>query len=335
MSERDVLARLLRREELGSGEVAELFGRIMDGAVGEPMIAALLTALAAKGETAGEILGAATAMRQRARAVTHGRADAVDTCGTGGDGRGTFNVSTAAAFVAAAGGAPVAKHGNRAISSRSGSADLLAALGVPIEVEPETSGRQLDEIGLAFLFAPLHHPATRAVAPVRQALGVRTLFNLLGPLTNPAGARRQLVGVFAAERVEPLARVLAGLGAEHALVVHGRDGLDEITTTTTTLVAEVRDGEVRSFELDAETLGAPRARLEELAGGTPEENADRLARLLDGEPGPLADLVAANAGAALYVAGRAATLAAGAAAARALLASGAARAKLEQLRAFR
>lgn len=335
MSERDVLARLLRREELGSGEVAELFGRIMDGAVGEPMIAALLTALAAKGETAGEILGAATAMRQRARAVTHGRADAVDTCGTGGDGRGTFNVSTAAAFVAAAGGAPVAKHGNRAISSRSGSADLLAALGVPIEVEPETSGRQLDEIGLAFLFAPLHHPATRAVAPVRQALGVRTLFNLLGPLTNPAGARRQLVGVFAAERVEPLARVLAGLGAEHALVVHGRDGLDEITTTTTTLVAEVRDGEVRSFELDAETLGAPRARLEELAGGTPEENADRLARLLDGEPGPLADLVAANAGAALYVAGRAATLAEGAAAARALLASGAARAKLEQLRAFR
>ena len=335
MSERDVLARLLRREELGSGEVAELFGRIMDGAVGEPMIAALLTALAAKGETAGEILGAATAMRQRARAVTHGRADAVDTCGTGGDGRGSFNVSTAAAFVAAAGGAPVAKHGNRAISSRSGSADLLAALGVPVEVEPETSGRQLDEIGLAFLFAPLHHPATRAVAPVRQALGVRTLFNLLGPLTNPAGARRQLVGVFAAERVEPLARVLAGLGAEHALVVHGRDGLDEITTTTTTLVAEVRDGGVRSFELDAETLGAPRARLQDLAGGTPEENAARLARLLDGEPGPLADLVAANAGAALYVAGRAATLAAGAAAARALLASGAARAKLEQLRAFR
>jgi len=335
MSERDALARLLRREELASGEVAGLFGRIMDGAVAEPMIAALLTALAAKGETAGEILGAATAMRQRARAVAHRRADAVDTCGTGGDGCGTFNVSTAAAFVAAAGGAPVAKHGNRAISSRSGSADLLAALNVPVEVEPEISGRQLDEIGIAFLFAPLHHPATRAVAPVRKALGVRTIFNLLGPLTNPAGARRQLVGVFAAERVEPVARVLAGLGAEHALVVHGRDGLDEITTTTTTLVAEVRDGDVRTFELDAETLGAPRARLEELAGGTPEENATRLARLLDGEPGPLAELVAANAGAALYVAGRAATLAEGAATARALLASGAARAKLEQLRAFR
>jgi len=335
MNERDALARLLRREELTSGEVAELFGRIMDGAVDEPMIAALLIALAAKGESAGEILGAATAMRQRARTVAHRRADAVDTCGTGGDGCGSFNVSTAAAFVAAAGGAPVAKHGNRAISSRSGSADLLAALGVPVEVEPETSGRQLDEIGLAFLFAPLHHPATRAVAPVRRSLGVRTLFNLLGPLTNPAGARRQLVGVFAAERVEPLARVLAGLGAEHALVVHGRDGLDEITTTTTTLVAEVRDGDVRSFELDAETLGAPRARLEELAGGTPEENGACLARLLDGEPGPLAELVAVNAGAALYVAGRAATLAQGAAAARDLLACGAARAKLEQLRTFR
>jgi anthranilate phosphoribosyltransferase len=335
MNEPAILARLLAREDLGREEVTDLFGRIMDGGVAEPMIAALLTAFAAKGETAEEILGAAAAMRARARRVPHSRADAVDTCGTGGDGRGTFNVSTAAAFVAAAGGAPVAKHGNRAISSRSGSTDLLAALGVPVEVEPETSGRQLDEIGLAFLFAPLHHPATRAVAPVRRALGVRTIFNLLGPLTNPAGARRQLVGVFAAERVEPVARVLAGLGAEHALVVHGRDGLDEVTTTTTTLVAEVKDGEVRTFELDAVTLGIARARLDDLAGGTPEQNAERLGRLLDGEPGPLADLVAANAGAALYVAGRVATLREGVEAARELLASGSARAKLEQLRAFR
>ncbi|GMU64997.1 MAG: anthranilate phosphoribosyltransferase [Acidobacteriota bacterium] len=335
MSEPAILARLLAGESLGREEVTALFGRIMDGEVAEPMIAALLAAFAAKGETAEEILGAAAAMRARARKVAHSRADAVDTCGTGGDGRGTFNVSTAAAFVAAAGGAPVAKHGNRAISSRSGSSDLLAALGVPVEVEPETSGRQLDEIGIAFLFAPLHHPATRAVAPVRKALGVRTIFNLLGPLTNPAGARRQLVGVFAAERVEPVARVLAGLGAEHALVVHGRDGLDEITTTTTTFVAEVRDGEVRTFELDAVTLGTARARLEDLAGGTPEENAARLARLLDGEPGALADLVALNAGAALYVAGRVATLREGVETACELLASGSARAKLEQLRAFR
>lgn len=335
MSEPAILARLLAGESLGREEVTALFGRIMDGEVADPMIAALLAAFAAKGETAEEILGAAAAMRARARTVAHSRADAVDTCGTGGDGRGTFNVSTAAAFVAAAGGAPVAKHGNRAISSRSGSSDLLAALGVPVEVEPETSGRQLDEIGIAFLFAPLHHPATRAVAPVRKVLGVRTIFNLLGPLTNPAGARRQLVGVFAAERVEPVARVLAGLGAEHALVVHGRDGLDEITTTTTTFVAEVRDGEVRTFELDAVTLGTARARLEDLAGGTPEENAARLARLLDGEPGALADLVALNAGAALYVAGRVATLREGVETACELLASGSARAKLEQLRAFR
>lgn len=335
MSEPAILARLLAGESLGRKEVTALFGRIMDGEVAEPMIAALLAAFAAKGEAAEEILGAAAAMRERARKVAHSRADAVDTCGTGGDGRGTFNVSTAAAFVAAAGGAPVAKHGNRAISSRSGSSDLLAALGVPVEVEPETSGRQLDEIGIAFLFAPLHHPATRAVASVRKSLGVRTIFNLLGPLTNPAGARRQLVGVFAAERVEPVARVLAGLGAEHALVVHGRDGLDEITTTTTTFVAEVRDGEVRTFELDAVTLGTARARLEDLAGGTPEENAARLGRLLDGEPGALADLVALNAGAALYVAGRVATLREGVETACELLASGSARAKLEQLRAFR
>lgn len=335
MSDPSILARLLAREDLGREEVTALFGRIMDGEVPEPMIAALLAAFAAKGETAEEILGAATAMRERARKVAHSRVDAVDTCGTGGDGRGTFNVSTAAAFVAAAGGAPVAKHGNRAISSRSGSSDLLAALGVPVEVEPEISGRQLDEIGIAFLFAPLHHPATRAVAPVRKALGVRTIFNLLGPLTNPAGARRQLVGVFAAERVEPVARVLAGLGAEHALVVHGRDGLDEITTTTTTFVAEVRDGEVRTFELDAVTLGTARARLEDLAGGTPDQNAQRLSRLLDGEPGALADLVALNAGAALYVAGRAATLREGVEAACDLLVSGSARAKLEQLRSFR
>lgn len=335
MSESALLARLLAGDSLGRGEVTELFGRIMDGAVGEPMIAALLTALAAKGESVDEILGAAAAMRERALRVPHGRHDAIDTCGTGGDGRGTFNISTAAALVAAAGGAPVAKHGNRAISSRSGSSDLLAALGVPVEVEPQASGRQLDEIGIAFLFAPLHHPATRAVAPVRRALGVRTIFNLLGPLTNPAGARRQLVGVYAAERVEPVAKVLAGLGAEHALVVHGRDGLDEITTTTTTRVAEVRERQVRLFELDAADLGAPRVRLDELAGGTPEENATRLERLVDGEGGALAELVVVNAGAALYVAGRAATLRDGAAAARELLATGAARTKLEQLRSFR
>jgi anthranilate phosphoribosyltransferase len=335
VSESALLARLTRREDLSRDEVAALFARIMEGAVAEPMIAALLAALATKGETVAELAGAAAAMRDKARRVPHSRLDAIDTCGTGGDGRGTFNVSTAAAFVAAAGGVAVAKHGNRAVSSRSGSADLLAALGVAIEVEPETAGRQLDAIGIAFLFAPLHHPATKAVVPVRRALGVRTIFNLLGPLTNPAGARRQLLGVFAEDRVEPVARVLASLGCDHALVVHGRDGLDEITTTTTTFAVEVRESEIRPREIAPEELGVSRATLADLAGGTPEENAERLERLLQGEPGPLADLVAANAGAALYVGGKTKTFIEGTVAALELLRSGAAGRKLEELRSFR
>jgi len=335
LSESAILARLIAREDLAGAEVEALIGRIVDGRVPDSLVAALLAALATKGETAGEIAGAARALRARVRAVSHRCSRVLDTCGTGGDGRGTFNVSTAAAFVAAAGGAVVAKHGNRAISSRSGSADVLAALGVAIEVEPEVSARQLESLGLAFLFAPLHHPAMRAVAPVRRALGVRTVFNLLGPLSNPAGARRQLLGVYAADRVEPVARVLAELGSEHALVVHGRDGLDEITTTAPTLVAEVRADGIRSYEIAPADLGLPVARLDQLAGGTPEENARRLEQVLEGGHGALGDLVAANAGAALYVAGLAPTLRAGVDGARAILASGAARDRLEQLRSFR
>ncbi|MDQ1348168.1 MAG: Anthranilate phosphoribosyltransferase [Acidobacteriota bacterium] len=329
-----LLQRLLDREDLRRDEVAVLFGRIMDGELAESEVAALLVALAMKGESSDEITGAVEAMRARVRAVPHEIADVVDTCGTGGDGRGTFNISTAAAFVAAAAGATVAKHGNRAVSSRSGSSDLLVALGLPIEVAPETSGRQLEEIGIAFLFAPAHHPATRAVVPLRRALGVRTIFNLLGPLTNPAAARRQLIGVYARDRVEPVARVLAALGCEHALVVHGDDGLDEITTTTTTHVAEVRQGEVETYALAPETAGVRRTAPESLAGGSPGENAERLMSLLAGEPGALADIVALNAGAALYVGGRAASIAEGVEMARAVLASGAAHAKLQALRSF-
>jgi len=329
------LKRLLASEHLTREEVAALFGRIMDGEVEEAQIAALLVALAMKGETPDEIAGAAAAMRARVRVVPHAVAGVVDTCGTGGDGRGTFNISTAAAFVAAAAGVPVAKHGNRAISSRSGSADVLAALGVRIEIEPEEAGRQLEEIGLAFLFAPRLHPAMKAVAPVRRALGVRTVFNLLGPLTNPAGARRQVLGVFARERVEPVAQVLAELGAEHALVVHGEDGTDEITTAGRTFVAEVRDGEVSSYELDAAELGAPRAAPAALAGGTPEENAVALESLLAGEGSALAEIVAVNAGAALYVGGVAPDLATGYARAKEILDSGEARTVLEKLRAFK
>ncbi len=329
-----LLQRLLDREDLRREEVEALFGRIMDGELAESQIAALLVALAMKGETTDEIAGAVDAMRARVRAVSHDLPEVIDTCGTGGDGRGTFNISTAAAFVAAAAGATVAKHGNRAVSSRSGSSDLLAALGLPVEVAPETSGRQLEGIGIAFLFAPAHHPATRAVVPVRRALGVRTLFNLLGPLTNPAAARRQLVGVYARDRVEVVARVLAALGCEHALVVHGDDGLDEITTTTTTHVAEVRDGEVRTYALEPEALGVRRGAPESLAGGSPAENAERLLDLFSGTPGALTDIVALNAGAALYVAGRVPSIAEGVALARAALASGAARAKLDALKGF-
>ena len=331
---RQALERWMARQELSASEVESLFGQLMDGELAEPMKAALLVALAIKGESPAEIAGAARAMRRRVRRIPHTRQGVVDTCGTGGDGRHTFNVSTTAALVAAAAGAPVAKHGNRAVSSRSGSADVLAALGVPVEVEPETAGRMLEQLGLAFLFAPRLHPAMAEVMPVRRALGVRTVFNLLGPLTNPAGAERQLLGVFARERVEPIARVLAELGCVHALVVHGDDGLDEITTTGETLVAEVRGTRVETWRLAPEDLGVPRTNLAALAGGTPEDNARAAVRLLDGGPGPLADIVAVNAGAALYVAGLATDLAAGLTLARAALDSGAARAKLQDLRAF-
>jgi len=332
---RQLLTRLMAEESLSRAETEALFGQLMDGEISDVLMAALLAALHTKGETRAEIVGAVTAMRRRVVPIPHHRDDAIDTCGTGGDGKGTFNISTAAALVAAAAGAPVAKHGNRSVSSRSGSADVLAALGVEIELSPAAAGRALDEIGIAFLFAPRLHPAMARVMPVRRELGVRTLFNVLGPLTNPAGAKRQLVGVFADVLVELLAGVLADLGSVHAMVVHGHDGLDEITTTGPTRVAEVRDGAVRVYDLSPEDLGLPRARPEDLAGGGPEDNAATLEALLRGEEGPLADIVAVNAGAALYVGGRAPSLAAGLGLAREALAGGGAAARLEQLRAFR
>jgi anthranilate phosphoribosyltransferase len=328
------LKRLMAGEHLTREETQSLFGQLMDGEVSDPLKAALLVALAMRREAVDEIAGAAAAMRARAVAIPHQRADVVDTCGTGGDGRGSFNISTAAALVAAAAGAPVAKHGNRSVSSRSGSADVLAELGVKIDMWPKQAGAALDKIGIAFLFAPLLHPAMREVMPVRRELGVRTIFNLLGPLTNPAGARRQVMGVYAEELVEVIARVQAELGSEHALVVHGSDGLDEITTTGSTLVGEVRDGEIETYRLEPEALGLRRARLEDLLGGEPRHNADQMRRVLAGEDGPLADVTALNAAAALYVAGLAADLAQGLEQARQALASGAAARKLEELRAF-
>lgn len=330
---RSALGRLTAGDSLTREETEELFGQLMDGMVTEVLKSALLVALRMKGESVAEISGAASAMRRRSLPIPHKTGDLVDTCGTGGDGRGTFNISTAAALVAAAAGVPVAKHGNRSVSSRSGSADVLAALGVKIEIDPETAGRTLDAVGITFLFAPLLHPAMREVMPVRRELGLRTIFNVLGPLTNPAGARRQLMGVYAESLVEPIGHVLRDLGAEHALVVHG-DGLDEITTTGRTRVAEVRGGEVRIFDLEPERFGLRRARLEDLAGGLPEENAAAVRRVFGGETGPLADITALNAGAALYVGGAAATLEEGVEQAREAIDSGAAGAKLEELRSF-
>lgn len=330
----DALRRLLAGEDLSREQTEDLFGRLMDGELSEPMKAALLVALAMKGEAVDEIAGAAAAMRGRVIAIPHSVADAVDTCGTGGDGKGTFNISTAAALVAAAAGVPIAKHGNRSISSRSGSADVLASLGVSIDLDPAAAGRALHEVGIAFLFAPKLHPAMKEVMPVRKALGVRTLFNVLGPLTNPAGAERQVMGVYSAHLVEAIAGVQQRLGAVHAMVVHGSDGLDELTTTGDSHVAELKDGEVRTYAVDPRDYGIALATMDDLAGGEPAENAEAMGRVLGGEPGPLADITALNAGAAIYVGGLADDLGAGIQAARQALASGAAAAKLKALADF-
>jgi len=331
---REALRRVTSGESLDRGEAEDLFGRMIDGEVSDPLKAALLVALRMKGEAVTEMAGAAAAMRRRATPIPHRREAVVDTCGTGGDGRGTFNISTAAALVAAAAGAPVAKHGNRSISSRSGSADVLAALGVRLDEDAATAGRALEEVGICFLFAPYFHPGMREVMPVRRELALRTIFNLLGPLTNPAGARRQLMGVYAASLVEPIGHVLAELGSEHALVVHGDDGLDEITTTGVTRVCEVHGGEVRAYTIEPEALGIRRAELRELAGGGPEDNAELMREVLAFGTGPLADITVLNAGAALYVAGLAADLPAGVEQARDALVSGRAADKLAQLVRF-
>ncbi len=300
------LGELAAGRTLSEAEAEAAFEVMMDGGATPAQMGAFLMALRVRGETVEEIVGAARSLRNRARTID-APDGAVDTCGTGGDGAGTFNISTAAAFVTAACGVPVAKHGNRNLSSKSGSADVLAALGVDIEAPFEQVERAIGEIGIGFLMAPRHHAAMRAVAPVRVELGVRTLFNLLGPLCNPAGVRRQVLGVFAAHWVRPLAEVLRRLGSVSCWVVHG-DGLDELTTSGTSEVAALGDGRISGFTVTPEEAGLQRARLSDLAGGTPEENALVLRRLLAGERGPLRDVVLLNAAAALIVGGRAATL---------------------------
>jgi len=291
--------------------------------------AALLTALRVRGESVGEIVGFARAMRRFAAKV-EAPEGVIDTCGTGGDAKGTINISTAAAFVARGAGVVVAKHGNRAATSRAGSADVLEALGAEIGLEPKEVGRCIEEAGVGFMFARTHHPAMRHVVPVRAELPFRTVFNLLGPLTNPAGARRQLVGVFSGDYVRPMAEALRELGAEKALVVHGNDGLDEITVTAPTFVAEVADGTVVEYEISPEQFGLSRHPPDGLLGGDAHTNARILRNVLSGEEGGAArDVVLLNAGAANYVSGCAATMEQGVRFAEESIASGAAREALE------
>ncbi|HYO76055.1 MAG TPA: anthranilate phosphoribosyltransferase [Thermoanaerobaculia bacterium] len=329
------IKRAVDGHHLGRDEMYEVFGQVMDGRTTDVQKSALLIALRMKGETPDEITGAALAMRERVMPIDLGanntRTNLVDTCGTGGDGRGTFNVSTIAALVAAGAGANVAKHGNRAVSSSCGSADLLAALGVQIDLEAARMTEVLWRVGIAFLFAPKLHAAMSAVAGVRRELGVRTIFNVLGPLTNPAFARRQVRGVYSERLVESVARVLAALGAEHALVVHSRDGLDEISVSAPTRVCEVRDGDVTSYELTPHEIGVGTHDISMLAGGDARANADIARDILSGATGARHDIVAANAGAALYVAGLAPSIRDGVALAREALSSGRALSKLQEL----
>ena len=299
-----LLEKLQRREDLTTDEAAAAMGEIMEGRAQSAQIAGLLIALAMKGERPSEIVGFAQTMRARATKLSKAYTPVFDTCGTGGDRAHTFNISTVAALVLAACGVRVAKHGNRSVSSRCGSADVLEALGVNVTADPATVERCLDEAGFAFFFAPAFHPSMRHAAPTRKELGVRTAFNLLGPLTNPADARRQLVGVPRPDLTELVARSLALLGSERAWVVHSADGLDEISTTGYTKISECRDGEVNTFYLHPTDVGIAKAPAESLRGGDAARNAEIAETVLAGERGAARDIVVLNAAAALLIAGR-------------------------------
>jgi len=326
---------MLDGHDLGRAETREVMDQIMQGEATPAQIGGFLVALRAKGETPDEIAGCAEAMREHVLPVRPQRDDLVDTAGTGGDGAQTINISTAAALVAAAAGAGVAKHGNRAVSSACGSADVLEALGFELEQPPDRIERSIDELGFGFLFAPSHHPAMRHAASVRKELATRTVFNLLGPLTNPAGARAQVVGVYSPTLVRTIADVLAQLGARRAFVVHGAGGLDELSPVGANLVCEVVGGAVHERELDPEAeLGVPRCRVEELRGGTPEENATAIREVFAGAPGGRRSAVLLNAAAAIAAAGHAADLREGLELAHRAIDSGAAAERLERLVLF-
>ena len=335
MTPQAVLTALLEKRDLTRDEMLSLMYQIMGGELTPVQIAGILVALRAKGETVTEIAAAAEVMRELSVKVPVGTEEhLVDTCGTGGDGAHTFNISTTAAFVAAAAGVKVAKHGGRSVSSTCGSADVLEALGVNMNLTPDQVAQSIHEIGVGFMFAPNHHSAMKYAAPVRRELGVRTLFNLLGPLTNPAGAKNQVMGVFRKDLCRPLAEALKSLGARHVMVVHGTDGMDEITRCGATHVAELKDGMIEEYAVDPEAFGMKLGSADTLVAHNVDEAKAKLLSVLDNEHGAARDIVALNAGAAIYVGGMAQTLEAGVKKAVHAIASGEAKAKLEQLIAF-
>lgn len=325
-----IIARLAEGRALDAVEARAAFETVMSGEATPAQLGAFLMGLRVRGETVTEITAGATVMRERALRVA-APADAIDIVGTGGDGVGTWNISTATAIVVAAAGVPVAKHGNRKASSLSGTADALQELGVRLDIAPETIAACIGEAGIGFMFAQAHHLAMKHIAPVRADLGIKTIFNMLGPLSNPALVKRQLLGVFAAEWVKPFAEALRNLGSDSAWVVHGSDGMDELTTTGPSAVAELKNGEIRVFEVTPEEAGLKRASIQDLKGGDPAQNAAAIRRLLDGEAGAYRDIVLLNAAAALIVSGKASTLKEGAAIAAKAIDSGAARETLAKL----
>ena len=325
---KEAISKLVDGQSLSEDEARRSMIEIMDGEATAAQLAAFLVALRIKGESIDEILGMALTMRAKAVKVS-APGDLLDTCGTGGDGSGTYNISSASAFVAAGAGLKVAKHGNRSATSRCGSADVLEALGARLTLTPEQAVQCLDEVGFAFLFAPAYHPAMRHAAGPRGEIGVRTVFNILGPLSNPADASNQLLGVAAAEAAPKMAAVLLRLGVRHALVVHGEDGLDEVTLGAATRVYEVRDGSIQEYSITPEELALPRARIDALSGGDKDHNAAIIVSLLEGQPGPRRDALVANAAAALYAGDRVTSLQEGTRLAAEVIDSGKARATLD------
>ncbi len=325
-----LIAKVATGASLTRGEAASAFDRMMSGEATPSQMGGLLMALRVRGETVDEITGAVTTMRAKMLAVK-APPDAIDVVGTGGDASGSFNISTCAAFIVAGAGVPVAKHGNRALSSKSGAADVLQALGVKIDLNAEQVGRCIRDAGIGFMFAPAHHPAMKNVGPTRVELGTRTIFNLLGPLSNPASVKRQMVGTFSKHWVEPMAQVLKNLGSDCVWVVHGSDGLDEITTAGSTSVAALENGKIRTFEITPEDAGLQRVKPEALRGGDAETNAKALLDVLKGKPGPFRDVAILNAAAALIVAGKAKDLKEGAALAAKSIDSGEAEGRLDRL----